>query len=36
MDSKTRQSDGVTIVDLKGPITLGQATDALRDLIRDP
>ncbi len=34
MDFKTRLSDGVTIVDLKGPITLGQATESLRDLIR--
>ncbi len=35
MEFKTRASDGVIIVDLKGPITLGQATEALRELIRD-
>ncbi len=35
MEYKTRASDGVTIVDLNGPITLGQPTDVLRELIRE-
>ncbi len=30
-----REKDGVTIVDLSGPITLGEASQKLRDTVRE-
>jgi anti-sigma B factor antagonist len=35
IDFSTRQSDGITIVDLKGRITLGEGSVTLRDTVRD-
>jgi anti-sigma B factor antagonist len=35
IDFSTRQSDGITIVDLKGRITLGEGSVTLRDTVHD-
>jgi len=35
MEFSTRQLDGVMIVDLKGRITLGEGSAAVRDTVRD-
>jgi len=35
IDFSTRQSDGITIVDLKGRITLGEGSVTLRDMVHD-
>jgi anti-sigma B factor antagonist len=35
IDFSTRQSDGITIVDLKGRITLGEGSITLRDTVHD-
>jgi anti-sigma B factor antagonist len=35
MKASTREIDGITIVDLNGRITLGEASAALRDTIRE-
>lgn len=35
LNSSTRQVEGVTIVDLSGRITLGEASVAVRDVIND-
>jgi len=35
MKASTRQTDGVTIVDLSGRITLGEGSVVLRDIVRD-
>ena len=35
VDFSTRQSDGITIVDLKGRITLGEGSATLRDIVHD-
>ena len=35
MTTSTRQVGGVTIVDIKGRIVLGEESGALRDLVRD-
>src|ERR1035438_8580820 len=35
MKVKTRQGDGVTILDLSGRITLGEGSVTLRDAVRD-
>ena len=35
IDFSTRQSDGVTIVDLKGRITLGEGSVTLRDMVHN-
>jgi anti-sigma B factor antagonist len=35
MEFSTRQVDGVTIVDLKGRITLGEGSATLRDTVHD-
>jgi anti-sigma B factor antagonist len=35
IDFSTRQSDGITIVDLKGRITLGEGSVTLRDAVHD-
>jgi anti-sigma B factor antagonist len=32
---KTRQIDGVTVVDVSGRITLGEGSSAVRDVLRD-
>ena len=35
MEFSTRESDGVTIVDLRGRITLGEGSATLRDTVHD-
>lgn len=35
MKASTRQTDGITIVDLSGRITLGEGSVILRDIVRD-
>jgi anti-sigma B factor antagonist len=35
IDFSTRQSDGITIVDLKGRITLGEGSVTVRDTVHD-
>ena len=35
MDFSTRQSDDITIVDLRGRITLGEGSVTVRDTVRD-
>lgn len=35
MKTSTRQTDGITVVDLSGRITLGEGSVVLRDTIRD-
>jgi len=35
LSAKTRQTSGVTVVDLEGRITLGEATGLLRDTIKN-
>jgi anti-sigma B factor antagonist len=35
IDLRTRESNGVTIVDLRGRITLGEGTATVRDTVRD-
>ena len=35
MKFKTRQVDGVTILDLNGRITLGEGSVTIRDAVRD-
>ena len=35
IDFSTRQSDGITIVDIKGRITLGEGSVTLRDKVHD-
>ena len=35
IDFSTRQSDGITIVDIKGRITLGEGSVTLRDTVHD-
>jgi len=35
IDFSTRQSDGITIVDLSGRITLGEGSVAVRDTVHD-
>jgi anti-sigma B factor antagonist len=35
IDFSTRQSDGITIVDLRGRITLGEGSVTLRDTVHD-
>lgn len=35
VDFSTRQSDGITIVDLKGRITLGEGSVTLRDIVHN-
>jgi len=35
IDFSTRSSDGITIVDLKGRITLGEGTVTVRDTVHD-
>ena len=35
IDFSTRQSDGITIVDLKGRITLGEGSVTLRDMVHN-
>jgi anti-sigma B factor antagonist len=35
IDFSTRQSDGITIVDLSGRITLGEGSVTLRDMVHD-
>ena len=35
IDVSTHQSDGIAVVGLRGRITLGEGTEALRDTVRD-
>lgn len=35
IDLSTRQSDGITIVDLKGRITLGEGSVTVREMVHD-
>jgi len=35
IDVSTHQSDGIAVVALRGRITLGEGTEALRDTVRD-
>ena len=35
LSTSIREKDGVTIVDLSGPITLGEASEKLRDTVRE-
>ena len=35
MDTKVRQVDGVTVLDLSGKITLGEASGKLRSAVQD-
>ncbi len=35
IDLRTRESNGITIIDLKGRITLGEGSATVRDTVRD-